>query len=185
MSKNIKRFKKKEEMTSTSGMDVDIAFFAKKWKNSFGKKGLSFHSEKKRTCYNCDEANHFADKCPYEKREDKPKYERGVKPRFKRNPVNERYKRDKRREGRALVGASTPPMKEVMMRIMWWVRQVWLLPYPGHSSPTTTPRTTPTTPTFLTTPARVSWQEDLWRTILTSPPLPRNPTFASWKVVQR
>jgi hypothetical protein len=39
-----------EQMASTSDMDVDIAFLAKKWRKSFGKKGLSFPSEKKRTC---------------------------------------------------------------------------------------------------------------------------------------
>jgi hypothetical protein len=61
-------------MTSTSDIHVDLSFFAKKWNNSFEKKGLSYPSEKKRSSYNCDEANYFADKCPYDKREDKPKY---------------------------------------------------------------------------------------------------------------
>jgi hypothetical protein len=41
------------------------------------------------TCYNCDEATHFTDKCPYEKREDKTKYERGAKPRLKPIPFKE------------------------------------------------------------------------------------------------
>ncbi|KAM0924510.1 hypothetical protein ACQ4PT_004843 [Festuca glaucescens] len=38
-------------------------------------------------------------------REDKPKYEKGAKPRLKKNPINERYKKNKRREGKAFVGA--------------------------------------------------------------------------------
>ncbi|KAK1629806.1 hypothetical protein QYE76_004121 [Lolium multiflorum] len=56
----------------------------------------------KRTCYNCDEESHFANECPYEKRVDKPKFIKGVKPRLKPNPINDRYKRNK---GRAFVGA--------------------------------------------------------------------------------
>ncbi|KAK1617744.1 hypothetical protein QYE76_023261, partial [Lolium multiflorum] len=55
-----------------------------------------------RTCYNCDEESHFANECPYEKRVDKPKFIKGVKPRLKPNPINDRYKRNK---GRAFVGA--------------------------------------------------------------------------------
>src|SRR3954465_15321024 len=61
-------------------------------------------SEKKMTCYNCDEATHFADKCTYEKRLDKPKYEEGVKPRLKPNPINKRYKRNNRRDGKGFLG---------------------------------------------------------------------------------
>jgi hypothetical protein len=68
---------------------VDLALFAKKWNMSFGNKGLRFPSEKTMTCYNCDEATHFTDKCPYEKREDKTKYERGAKPRLKPIPFKE------------------------------------------------------------------------------------------------
>jgi len=93
-----------EEMTSTSDMSTDLAFFAKKWKgSSFGKMGKAFSKEKKRACYNCDEADHFADKCPYEKRVDKPKFVKGDKPRLKPNPINERFKKNKR-EGRAFLG---------------------------------------------------------------------------------
>ena len=93
-----------EEMTSTSDLQVDLAFFAKKWNKNFGKKGSSFSSDKRRTCYNCDEAGHFSDKCPYEKRLDKPKYEKGEKPRLRPNPVNERYNKNKRRDAKALLG---------------------------------------------------------------------------------
>ncbi|KAK1669006.1 hypothetical protein QYE76_057165 [Lolium multiflorum] len=58
--------------------------------------------KKKRTCYNCDEDSHFANECPYEKRVDKPRFIKGVKPRLKPNPINDRYKKNK---GRAFVGA--------------------------------------------------------------------------------
>ncbi|KAK1630722.1 hypothetical protein QYE76_005037, partial [Lolium multiflorum] len=58
-------------------------------------------NEKKRTCYNCDEDNHFANEFPYEKRVDKLRFVKGVKPRLKTNPINERYKKNK---GRAFVG---------------------------------------------------------------------------------
>ena len=94
-------FDEELEMTSTSDLRTDLSFFAKKWNRNF-KKGFG---DKKRTCYNCDEAGHFSDKCPYEKRLDKPKYEKGEKPRLRPNPINERYKNNKRREGRGLLGA--------------------------------------------------------------------------------
>ncbi|KAK1654012.1 hypothetical protein QYE76_071817 [Lolium multiflorum] len=58
-----------EEMTSTSDIATDFAFFAKKYKTKFP---MSFNDKKKRTCYNCDEDSHFANECPYEKRVDKP-----------------------------------------------------------------------------------------------------------------
>ncbi|KAK1667802.1 hypothetical protein QYE76_055961 [Lolium multiflorum] len=88
-----------EEMTSTSDIATDFAFFAKKYKAKFP---MSFNEKKKRTCYNCDEDSHFANECPYEKRVDKPKFVKGVKPRLKPNPINDRYKKNK---GRAFVGA--------------------------------------------------------------------------------
>ncbi|KAK1645576.1 hypothetical protein QYE76_063381, partial [Lolium multiflorum] len=89
-----------EEMTSTSGIATDFAFFAKKYKAKFPM--LLNEKKKKRTCYNCDEDSHFANECPYEKRVDKPKFIKGVKPRLKPNPINDRYKKNK---GRAFVGA--------------------------------------------------------------------------------
>ncbi|KAK1687097.1 hypothetical protein QYE76_047945 [Lolium multiflorum] len=88
-----------EEMTSTSDIATDFAFFAKKYKAKFP---MLLNDKKKRTCYNCDEDNHFANECPYEKRVDKPKFIKGVKPRLKPNPINDRYKKNK---GRAFVGA--------------------------------------------------------------------------------
>ena len=81
------------EMTSTSDLRTDLSFFAKKWNRNF-KKGFG---DKKRICYNCDEVGHFSYKCPYEKRLDKPKYEKGQRPILKPNPVNERYKKNMRR----------------------------------------------------------------------------------------
>ncbi|KAK1694726.1 hypothetical protein QYE76_011423 [Lolium multiflorum] len=89
-----------EEMTSTSDIATDFAFFAKKYKGKLPM--LLNDKKKKRTCYNCDEESHFANECPYEKRVDKPKFIKGVKPRLKPNPINDRYKRNK---GRAFVGA--------------------------------------------------------------------------------
>ncbi|KAK1627483.1 hypothetical protein QYE76_001798 [Lolium multiflorum] len=90
-----------EEMTSTSDIATDFAFFAKKYKEKFPML-LNDKKKKKRTCYNCDEDSHFANECPYEKRVDKPKFIKGVKPRLKPNPINDRYKKNK---GRAFVGA--------------------------------------------------------------------------------
>ncbi|KAK1646858.1 hypothetical protein QYE76_064663 [Lolium multiflorum] len=87
-------------MTSTSDIATDFAFFAKKYKGKLPM--LLNDKKKKRTCYNCDEESHFANECPYEKRVDKPKFIKGVKPRLKPNPINDRYKRNK---GRAFVGA--------------------------------------------------------------------------------
>ncbi|MBS2126091.1 hypothetical protein KFZ49_25580, partial [Salmonella enterica subsp. enterica serovar Typhimurium] len=89
-----------EEMTSTSDIATDFAFFAKKYKAKFPM--LLNDKKKKRTCYNCDEDNHFANECPYEKRIDKQKFIKGVKPRLKPNPINDQYKKNK---GRTFVGA--------------------------------------------------------------------------------
>ncbi|KAK1684210.1 hypothetical protein QYE76_045058 [Lolium multiflorum] len=90
--------REEDEMTSTSDMQTYVAFFVKKYVKKFPISS----KEKKRTCYNCDEDNHFANECPYEKRVDKPKFIKGVRPRLKPNPINERYKKNK---GRAFVGA--------------------------------------------------------------------------------
>ena len=92
-------FEEEEEMTSTSDIGTDFAFFANKYKEKFP---MVLNEKKKRTCYNCDEDSHFANECPYEKRVDKPKFIKGVKPRLKPNPINDRYKKNK---GRAFVGA--------------------------------------------------------------------------------
>ncbi|KAK1646456.1 hypothetical protein QYE76_064261 [Lolium multiflorum] len=89
-----------EEMTSTSDIVTDFAFFAKKYKGKLPM--LLNDKKKKRTCYNCDEDSHFANECPYEKRVDKPRFIKGVKPRLKPNPINDRFKKNK---GRAFVGA--------------------------------------------------------------------------------
>ncbi|KAK1649981.1 hypothetical protein QYE76_067786 [Lolium multiflorum] len=89
-----------EEMTSTNDIVTDFAFFAKKYKGKLPM--LLNDKKKKRTCYNCDEDSHFANECPYEKRVDKPRFIKGVKPRLKPNPINDRFKKNK---GRAFVGA--------------------------------------------------------------------------------
>ncbi|KAK1670539.1 hypothetical protein QYE76_058698 [Lolium multiflorum] len=96
-SEEVYEIEEEEEMTSTSDIGTDFAFFVKKYKKKFPISS----NEKKRTCYNCDEDNHFANECPYEKRVDKPRFVKGVKPRLKPNPINERYKKNK---GRAFVG---------------------------------------------------------------------------------
>ncbi|KAK1666693.1 hypothetical protein QYE76_054852 [Lolium multiflorum] len=99
-SKEDYEIEEEEEMTSTSDMATDFAFFAKKYKAKFPM--LLNDKKKKRTFYNCDEDSHFANECPYEKRVDKPRFIKGVKPRLKPNPINDRYKKNK---GRAFVGA--------------------------------------------------------------------------------
>ncbi|KAK1650320.1 hypothetical protein QYE76_068125 [Lolium multiflorum] len=99
-SKEDYEIEEEEEMTSTSDMATDFAFFAKKYKAKFPM--LLNDKKKKRTCYNCDEDSHFANECPYEKRVDKPRFIKGVKPRLKPNPINDRFKKNK---GRAFVGA--------------------------------------------------------------------------------
>ncbi|KAK1605591.1 hypothetical protein QYE76_029264 [Lolium multiflorum] len=86
-----------EEMTSTSDIATDFAFFAKKYKANFPM-FLNEKKKKKRTCYNCDEDGHFGNECPYEKRVDRPKFVKGVKPRLKPNPINDRYKKNKGRD---------------------------------------------------------------------------------------
>jgi hypothetical protein len=92
-----------EEMTSTSELDTDLAFFAKKYGKHSMKRGSFVPKEKRRSCYNCDEPEHFADICPHEKRQHKPKYVKGVKPRLKPNPINLRNK-NKFKDVKALVG---------------------------------------------------------------------------------
>jgi hypothetical protein len=57
-----------EEMTSTSELDVNLAFLAKKYGKHSMKKSSFSSQEKRITCYNCDESGHFSDDCPYEKR---------------------------------------------------------------------------------------------------------------------
>ena len=73
----------------------------------FSKGEISSLEGKKRTCYNCNEENHFASECPYEKREDKPKFEKKETRLGKKlpNPLN-KGKGLKKKEGKAFVGTT-------------------------------------------------------------------------------
>jgi hypothetical protein len=53
-----------EEMTSTSALDTNLAFLAKKYGKNSMKKGSFTPKEKRRSCYNCDEPGHFSDTFP-------------------------------------------------------------------------------------------------------------------------
>uniref|UniRef100_A0ACD5Y5H7 Uncharacterized protein n=1 Tax=Avena sativa TaxID=4498 RepID=A0ACD5Y5H7_AVESA len=95
-----------DEESDSEGIDdmlAQVALFTKNLKFR-RRRSSTGPSEKKRNCYNFDESDHFADKCPYKKRLDKPKYEEGAKPRLKPNPINERYKRNKKRDGKGFLG---------------------------------------------------------------------------------
>lgn len=72
----------------------DIALFVKKF--SAGKFKGRFQKKKVRKCYNCGETNHFSNDCPYEKREDKPRFPKKKLP----NPLNSKLKK---RDGKAMV----------------------------------------------------------------------------------
>ena len=91
----------------SSEFDNDLALFVKKYHGSVLKKGTRFFKGKKRTCYNCNEENHFASDCPYEKREDKPKFEKKEMRSGKKlpNPLN-KGKGLKKKEGKAFVGTT-------------------------------------------------------------------------------
>ena len=76
----------------------DIALFVKKF--SAGKfKGI-FQNKKVRSGYNCEERNHFSNECPYEKREDKPRFPKNFVNKKLPNPVNSKLKK---RDGRAMI----------------------------------------------------------------------------------
>src|SRR3954469_21555827 len=69
----------------------DIALFVKKFtKGDF--KGR-FQKKKTRNCYNCERPGHFAEDCPYEKREDKPRFPRKEVAKKIPNPLNNKFKK--------------------------------------------------------------------------------------------
>ena len=53
-----------------------------------------------RKCYNCEETNHFSNDCPYEKREDKPRFPKTFTKKTLPNPLNTKLKK---RDGKVMV----------------------------------------------------------------------------------
>src|SRR3954470_5034480 len=69
----------------------DMALFVKRFtKGDFKGK---FQKKKTRACYNCENPGHFAEDCPYEKREDKPRYPRKEVAKKLPNPLNNKFKK--------------------------------------------------------------------------------------------
>jgi hypothetical protein len=102
------------------------------------KKGSFASKEKRRSCYNCDESGHFSDTCPYEKRQDKPKYAKAVRTKLKPNPMNLRNK-NKLKDVKALLGVEyTSDVDEEESG----EEDIIGVAGPGLYSSTTTPRTT-------------------------------------------
>ncbi|KAK1661037.1 hypothetical protein QYE76_049196 [Lolium multiflorum] len=98
------------EMTSTSDMQIDVAFLVKKYVNKYQPSS----KEKKRTCYNCDEDSHFANECPYVKRVDKPKKTQRCQAKIEAKSKSMNDTRRTREE--LLLGLSTLLMKREKMR---------------------------------------------------------------------
>src|SRR3954463_9917229 len=69
----------------------DMTLFVKRFtKGDF--KGR-FQKKKTRSCYNCERPGHFAEDCPYEKREDKPRFPRKEVAKKLPNPLNKEFKK--------------------------------------------------------------------------------------------
>src|ERR1041385_667868 len=69
----------------------DIALFVKRFTKGDFKGRLQ--KKKTRNCYNCEKPGHFAKDCPYEKREDKPRFpQKGVAKKLP-NPLNNKLKK--------------------------------------------------------------------------------------------
>ena len=75
-----------------------MALFVKKF--SAGKFKGRFQKKKVRKCYNCEETNHFSNECPYEKREDKPRFPKTFPKKKLPNPLNSKLKK---RDGKSMV----------------------------------------------------------------------------------
>ena len=86
----------------------DMALFVKRFTN--GEFKGRFQKKKKRPCYNCDEVGHFAEACPYEKREDKPRFPRKEVAKKLPNPVNNKFKK---KFGRAMVAQEESDPEDV------------------------------------------------------------------------
>ena len=88
-----------DEIESDEGPSYeDMALFVKKF--SAGKFKGRFQKKKVRKCYNCEETNHFSNECPYEKREDKPRFPKTFPKKKLPNPLNSKLKK---RDGKAMV----------------------------------------------------------------------------------
>ena len=86
----------------------DIALFVKNF--SAGKFKGRFPKKKVRKCYNCEETNHFSNDCPYEKREDKPRFPKTFVKKKLPNPMNSKLKRT---DGRAMVAQEESDPEDV------------------------------------------------------------------------
>ena len=86
----------------------EMALFVKRF-NKGAFKGR-FQKKKTRACYNCDEPGHLAIDCPYEKREDKPRFPRKEVMKKLPNPINSK---PKRRSDRAMVAQDVSDPEDV------------------------------------------------------------------------
>ena len=75
-----------------------MSLFVKKF--SAGKFKGRFPKKKVRSCYNCEETNHLSNECPYEKREDKPRFSKTFVKKKLPNPLKSKSKKS---DGKAMV----------------------------------------------------------------------------------
>jgi hypothetical protein len=92
-----------EEVDSDECPSYDeMALFVKKFNSSACKNKGKFTARKKvRSCYNCESNLHFADACPYEKREDRQRFpKKNFVKKLLPNLLNTKLKK---REGKAMI----------------------------------------------------------------------------------